>query len=135
MAQKPLKGVGGVLGGLISPTPSAAAISEPEAKAPPAAPQEEVATQELSAPSPPPSAKPEKPPAAAKGKPRARLGRPPGKKTEAEPVEKEKLTLRLNMKLADDYRNWSWEERCQLGELIERAMIDYQRRHRKTQSQ
>jgi hypothetical protein len=64
----------------------------------------------------------------------ARRGRPPGKKT-GDAAEKEKVTLRLNKELMDDYREWSWDERCQLGELVERALSQYrkQRSHQKSQ--
>ena len=59
----------------------------------------------------------------------ARLGRPPGKSKETT-RPKEKATLRIDAELMSDYRDWSWEERCQLGELVERALADYRRRHR-----
>jgi len=60
---------------------------------------------------------------------RTRLGRPPGK----QPINrrpKEKATLRIDTELMADYRDWSWDERCQLGELVERALADYRRRRR-----
>jgi uncharacterized protein (DUF4415 family) len=60
----------------------------------------------------------------------ARLGRPPGKPGKsARP--KEKATLRIDAELMSDYRDWSWDERCQLGELVERALADYRQRHRR----
>lgn len=58
-----------------------------------------------------------------------RLGRPPGRpgtKTKS----KDKVTLRIDAAIMSDYREWSWEERCQLGELVERALVEYRRRHR-----
>ena len=59
----------------------------------------------------------------------ARLGRPPGKSSQsARP--KEKATLRIDAEMMSDYRDWSWEKRCQLGELVERALADYRRRNR-----
>ena len=64
----------------------------------------------------------------------ARRGRPPGKKA-GEAAGKEKVTLRLNKELMDDYREWSWEERCQLGELVERAMQQYHQRRSRQKSQ
>ena len=124
---KGLKGVGGVLGNLLSPEP---------------APPPEAA--DIASPLPPAQAEPpaiiEQPPPPAESprpKPQARIatrrGRPPGKK-EAVDSEKEKVTLRLSKALVDDYRDWTWEERCQLGELIERAMQQY-RKHRRQKSQ
>ena len=59
----------------------------------------------------------------------ARLGRPP-RKTKGISPRKEKATLRIEAKLMADYRDWSWEQRCQLGELVERALADYRHRHR-----
>ena len=35
---------------------------------------------------------------------------------------KEKVTLRLDAELVADYRDWSWDQRCQLGELVEQAL-------------
>jgi uncharacterized protein (DUF4415 family) len=60
---------------------------------------------------------------------RARLGRPPGIAKGTSP-RKEKATLRIEAELMSDYRDWSWDQRCQLGELVERALADYRRRHR-----
>ena len=59
----------------------------------------------------------------------ARLGRPSGK-AKGISSRKEKATLRIEAELMADYRDWSWEERCQLGELVERALADYRHRHR-----
>jgi uncharacterized protein (DUF4415 family) len=72
------------------------------------------------------SAKPLRKPAATS---RARLGRPPGKKS-SNRRPKEKATLRIDTELMSDYRDWSWDERCQLGELVERALAEYRSRHR-----
>jgi len=60
---------------------------------------------------------------------RARLGRPPGK-TKGTSPRKEKATLRIEAELMSDYRDWSWDQRCQLGELVERALAEYRHRHR-----
>ena len=35
----------------------------------------------------------------------------------------------------DEYRDWSWEERCQLGELVERALSQYRSRRTRQKSQ
>ena len=64
-------------------------------------------------------------------KSKARLGRPPGKQ-DRKSVRKEKATLRIDAQLMNDYRDWSWEARCQLGELVELALSEYHRRHRKS---
>ena len=40
------------------------------------------------------------------------------------------VTLRIDAELISDYRDWSWEKRCQLGELVEHALADYRRRRR-----
>ena len=57
-------------------------------------------------------------------KPRARLGRPPGCLSGKTPP-KEKVTVRIDARLVALYRDWSWDERCQLGELFERALREY----------
>jgi len=56
----------------------------------------------------------------------ARRGRPPGRRTGTTP-HKEKVTLRVDAGLIEQYREWSWSERCQLGELVERALANYRR--------
>jgi uncharacterized protein (DUF4415 family) len=105
---KQLSGITGVLSNYVSKEPSQGNA----ARADPAAPT------------------PKANPRPADQKTKARLGRPPGKRTRTS-GHKEKATLRLDAELMNDYREWSWELRCQLGELIERALADYRRRHRK----
>jgi uncharacterized protein (DUF4415 family) len=56
----------------------------------------------------------------------ARLGRPAGRQSGQVPP-KEKITVRIDARLAAVYREWSWDQRCQLGELIERALRAYRR--------
>ena len=122
MARKPLKGVGGVLGSLISPE---ADVTSPEP------PPEPTQTEPLHRPEA--TAPGGKPRTHTQPRPQARRGRPPGKKA-GEGGDKEKVTLRLNKELMDEYRDWSWDERCQLGELVERALNQYrQRRRQKSQ--
>ncbi len=59
----------------------------------------------------------------------ARRGRPPGKSSQtARP--KEKLTLRITSTLVASYRDWSWEARSQLSQLVEQALADYHNRQR-----
>lgn len=56
----------------------------------------------------------------------ARLGRPAGRQSGQIPP-KEKITVRIDATLAAVYREWSWDQRCQLGELFERALRAYRR--------
>lgn len=119
MAQK-LKGVGGVLEGIISPEP-------------PIPEQPETPSQSIQESSPLPAPQTVATPQPRRTSPAvvspsrgARRGRPPGQKA-GEGADKEKITLRISKALADDYRDWSWEERCQLGELVERAMTHYRK--------
>jgi len=115
------------LGGLISAEPTTPASPEPAA---PSASDASVPE----AVSPEPADQPvqllasDKLRAKPQGRIAARRGRPPGQKP-GEAVDKEKVTLRLNKELMDDYRDWSWEERCQVGELVEKALLQY-RKHR-----
>jgi hypothetical protein len=44
---------------------------------------------------------------------------------------KQKTSVRLGASLIARYREWSWEDRRNLGEFIERALVEYQRRHDK----
>ena len=61
---------------------------------------------------------------------RARMGRPPNRKPGDHPL-RQKATLWVSAELMADYRDWTWTERCSLGELVERAMSDYRRRRRR----
>ena len=129
MAQK-LKGVGGVLTGLISSEPAQPA--PPEAATPPVIEEQPPEAEKLDATEPPAlSPQIDKPRQKPQGRIAARRGRPPGQKP-GEAADKEKVTLRLNKELMDDYRDWSWEERCQVGELVEKALLQY-RKHRSRQ--
>jgi len=108
MAKKPVSGVSGVLGELISPEPADTEI----------APKKE-----------PPATTPKAP--TASHPQRARLGRPPGYSSrDAGP--KEKVTLRIPSDLIAEYRDWSWDARCQLSELVEKALAAYQASHRRS---
>lgn len=125
MAAKPLKGVGGVLGGLISSESAAPVSPEPSVRSASAesiAEPTDAANIEQAAP-PAAKAKPRPP---AQPKTHARRGRPPGRKA-GEGGEKEKVTLRLSKELVEEYRDWSWDERCQFGELVERALSQYRK--------
>jgi uncharacterized protein (DUF4415 family) len=117
MAGKQVDGVAGVLAGLVG------------------------RTEERSEPSPAPSSR-ELKSQEARHKPRrekshsapavrhARRGRPPGKASGKSPP-KEKVTLRVRAALLAEYRDWSWEKRCQLGELVEQALAEYRRKRRR----
>jgi len=58
-----------------------------------------------------------------------RRGRPPGS-VYAPRLHKEKVTLRITASLVARYRDWSWEARSQLSQLVERALLDYHDRER-----
>jgi uncharacterized protein (DUF4415 family) len=131
MAQK-LKGVGGVLGSLISP-PDSTATPDPAARPAPEASADEAADAgTVERPAPP--AEGGKPRQNAPARTQARRGRPPGRRA-GEAADKEKVTLRLGKELMDEYREWSWEERCQLGELVERALNQYRKQRSRQKSQ
>lgn len=114
MGKTPIAGISGVLGELIS-RPADLPPQPPVAEKPPRA-AEHGAEDPVSAG--PPNVRR-----------RARLGRPPGcRRPNGKP--KEKVTLRIDAELIDQYRDWSWEARCQLGELVERALDAYRSRRR-----
>ena len=93
----PITGIGGVLGGLISDDPSKPKPPEPS----------RLATRD----------NPER-------RSHARVGRPPGKAS-PKAQRREKLTVRIDADLVEKYRDWSWDARCNLGELVGRAMQRY----------
>ena len=65
------------------------------------------------------------------GRPTARRGRPLSSNQQPTSREsKAKVTVWINQALVDEYRDWSWEARCSLSTLMQRAMLDYQQRHR-----
>jgi uncharacterized protein (DUF4415 family) len=119
MAKQPVAGISGVLGGLISSPSSAQRASDKPTKA-------EHASSERTA-EPVAESQPRAVPVRnAAPKATARRGRPPGRTTGSSP-RKAKVTLRVDAGLMDDYREWSWAQRCQLGELVERALANYRR--------
>ena len=59
---------------------------------------------------------------------KARQGRPPGTKKGAR-ERKAKATFYVNSDLMDFYRDWSWEQRCNVGQLVELALSDYKKRN------
>ncbi|WP_435022709.1 hypothetical protein TA3x_005801 (plasmid) [Tundrisphaera sp. TA3] len=142
MAQKQVKGIGGVLGNIISRNEAAANAPEEETVAesravempkpvetpgPPEAQRQVEGAQFAPAQvvdlAEPPAATPKR--AAPLKKQEARRGRPPGSKTPAAMVEREKVSLRLRSDLAATYRDWSWKEQCQFSDLVDRALEYY----------
>ena len=111
MAKTQVGGISGVLGELISKEPEG---TEPEPKKQPRASRQKAdATGTPSGPC------------------RARLGRPPGS-TSRQAGPKEKVTLRIPSDLIAEYRDWSWEARCQISELVEKALTAYRALHRRS---
>jgi uncharacterized protein (DUF4415 family) len=93
------------LGELISAPPATPAVSVPT----PHPPTERSAIPKKRKPAPPAFSR------------RSRLGRPAGK-TGGKTSAKEKFTVRIDAGLIAAYRDWSWEARCQVGELVEKAL-------------
>ena len=60
----------------------------------------------------------------------ARRGCPAGRHDRFQSA-KDKVTLRISSNLATEYRDWSWEARCSLSGLVERALVDYCRNRRR----
>lgn len=69
------------------------------------------------------------PPAADSTRTAVRRGRPPGKGRVVQP--KEKVTVWIERNLLDSYRDWTWQARCQLSHIVERALADYHEQHRR----
>ena len=59
----------------------------------------------------------------------ARRGRPPASAASAS--RKQKVTIRIRSELIDTYRDWSWEVRSSLSQLIEHALVEYHEHHGK----
>jgi len=107
MTTTQVRGITGLLDGILSPTRPRA--SEHRENRPPKRTQNN-----------PPH--PQSPPIA------VRRGRPPGNSRVVSP--KEKVTVWITSSLIGSYRDWTWQERCQLSHLIERALADYHEQHR-----
>ena len=110
MARSPIAGISGVLGELIGDPPDSAAV----------VPNHEAPTAEQH---PCPRAS-HSTASSDHARRRARLGRPSGRDTGSQ-SPKEKVTLRIDAELIACYRDWSWESRIQLGELVEKALRTY----------
>jgi hypothetical protein len=131
MAQKPLRGVGGVLNNLISASgevPPATAEGKPGEDQ--VVPQLHMSEPEEARPTTPRETTVARDPGS-RGKKNARRGRPPAGTRTSEPVEREKVSLRLRADLAATYRDWSWEEHCQFSDLVDRALEHYLRSQKK----
>ena len=111
-----LPGINGVLDGILSP----------KAK-PPAAPRITPHAQKTASLMPEATATERSPVTSRTG---ARRGRPMGSSTPKRPP-REKVTLLLGENLIAEYRDWSWDVRCHLSALVERALTEYQGRFRK----
>jgi len=116
MAKKQVSGISGVLEELVSPEPAA---NESGPKKQPSA--ESRKPNPARTPDPPPASRPC----------RARLGRPPGSNAR-HTRPKEKVTLRIPSDLISEYRDWSWEARCQLSDLVEQALSSYRKSRRRS---
>ena len=114
MARSPIAGISGVLGELIGNPP----VGEPKAQT--ANGKQSPDSRTFRATNPPEQSR------------RARLGRPSGR-GRCSKGPKEKVTLRINVDLIACYRDWSWEKRCQLGELVEQALATYLHKSRSKQ--
>ena len=59
------------------------------------------------------------------GRTKARVGRPISAASHA--VKREKVTFRIRPDLIDSYRDWSWDARTSVSNLVEAALVDYQK--------
>jgi hypothetical protein len=114
MSKQAVGGIHNVLDGLLSPTRQTDEPAECKAAKPVERRQPEVARPDTSHALPKTVG--------------ARRGRPAGQSAPAEP--KSKVTLWLSHPLVESYRDWSWEARCQISHLVERALTDYCGRER-----
>lgn len=109
MAKKRIEGVSGVLGGLITPEPTASvteADNDTRAGRHGQAYQHQTTSPKVQ-------------------RIHARRGRPPNQEA-GPPPKREKVTLRIGANLIARYRERSWDERRQLCELVEDALRAYQ---------
>ncbi len=116
MPTKTIGGISGVLGELISPATPAIGSGELEEMQGPTREVDSTGCSES--------------PSASRCQ-RARMGRPPDSSVRST-GPKEKVTLRLPSDLIREYRDWSWEARCQLSELVEQALTKYRDSSRKS---
>jgi len=126
--KKEIKGVRGVLSNYTSEEDNLEPISLPEAmeQAPESVVEPPTRPAEPERPEPAPTAKADAKPRVAVG---ARKGRPLGSKS-GEQVLKQKTTLYLPSVATDDYKRWSWEDKCSLSDLVGRVLLDYHKKRR-----
>ena len=110
MSKAQVSGITGLLDGILSPA------AKPDSRFP----HNTHPTSGSAGKSPPARAMP--------ARPAVRRGRPPGKAAESRP--KEKMTVWLERSLIDSYRDWTWQARCQLSHIVERALVAYHEQHR-----
>ncbi len=114
MAPKTISGISRVLDGLISLAPTASTSSGLE-QLQPDGPEAHLLDKPY--------------PSTTSSERCARLGRPPGSRLRKR-VPKQKVTLRVPTDLINGYRDWSWEARCQLSELVGQALVAHHDSHR-----
>lgn len=119
-----ISGIEGVLGGLMAPPTKPRPVANP---APEPTRREERQVVPVPEPQPQPIAKPKGP--AEISVTRTRIGRPKGIKDGQTPP-KRKITILINAQVADEYDAWSWDAHCNIGALVERALVEYLRRNR-----
>lgn len=124
MATKRISGVDTVIDAMLEGPPAARSTPAPEPAADAAVPPKN--QDETKPPSVP--AKPSE--ETKMTAPRARRGRPLGSKSGEGPL-RIKANLFISQEIMTEYDEWSWEERCTRGQLIEQAMFDYHRRKRR----
>ena len=114
MTSKPVTGIPGLLDGLLSPPATAG-------------PARAITSNARETRGPLPSVGPtqDRPTTTNCG---ARRGRPAGQIVVTAET-RQKVTLRLPTGLIAAYRDWSWEARSQLSQLVERALADYRESH------
>jgi len=114
MNGKSLRGIDGVLGDLLSPPPrNVDGANETSQQTEPPFPSAPVSRRVTVSDS-----------SCLRG---ARRGRPLGRQRGVR-CPREKVTLRISSTLASEYRDWSWEARCSLSALVEKALVEYSRR-------
>lgn len=60
-------------------------------------------------------------------RPKARIGRFPGTKNGQ---AKERISGRITQDLKDAYVEWALSDQCAMGDLMERALVEFYQRHR-----
>jgi hypothetical protein len=118
-----ITGIEGVLGGLVSPPKQPKPVEPARMSAP------RPAEKPVSEPRPNKAPQPQLP--ANIQVTRTRIGRPKGVKDGQTPP-KRKVSVLLNAQVIDEYDRWSWDLHCNIGALIDQALVEYLRRNRST---